>query len=221
MGFFIFIFLSTTVFADAKNRGSIGTDSVFYRLDIAFDNLFINLNLKNVDDVAEERLAEMEEAQNTDDIKGLEIAKEHLDKIEHLVTDEKIKEDIEKENEDIKLYAGFTEQELIDAINKYSKIELLTADVSSVYVQTEGLEEKNYLVTADNGKVISISEVAEIPEDTETIIKVAYSKILLSIKDVEYREKKLDQLLKMKLLFAEEQTIVTITEEEEVMTTGY
>ena len=41
MGFFIFIFLSTTVFADAKNRGSIGTDSVFYRLDIAFDNLFI------------------------------------------------------------------------------------------------------------------------------------------------------------------------------------
>ncbi|MEK6880765.1 MAG: hypothetical protein AABY22_14195, partial [Nanoarchaeota archaeon] len=63
----------------------------------------------------------------------------------------------------------------------------------------------------------------EIPEDTETIIKVAYSEILLSIKDVEYREKKLDQLLKMKLLFAEEQTIVTTTEEEEVeiITTGY
>lgn len=191
------VLLSTTVVAQTTNGGSIGTDSIFYKWEVRFDNFMVNVGLKQASSIAKERLAEIEEAQLLDDVKGMEIAKQALDNLQSKVTDEEILEQIEQTNEDIKQYADFTEQELILAINEYSQIQQLTKDVDNFYVQTTGLEKKIYVISIAMNKVVSIKEVSTLPTGT-VYIKVAYSEILLILKDTKYKEIKLNQLLKLK-----------------------
>lgn len=193
----VVVLCSTTVLAQTPNGGAIGTDSFLYNFDIFLDKVFIGIGLENADNVAQERLAEIQEAKNLDDIKGFETAQQALNDIEDQVQDEDVKLDIDKENEDIKNYIDFTEADLIVAINDYSKIDQLAEGIDALYVKTTGFEKKVYIIQLANNKVVSIKEVDSVPDNVNPL-SVAYSEILLIMKDSDYKEIKLNQLLKYK-----------------------
>lgn len=194
-----FLFFLPLVFArgdeSSEKTNYIGIGSIFYQFDISFDRLLYQIGLKTATTVANERISELQESDNTEDIKGINMAAAQLREIELHIEDENTAKNVETELESLEQEFEISPDETKDIINNdpdLTKMLEMIGDMK-VGVQTTGIIEKKYIVTINDGKILSIEEVPDLGD--LPYLTIEYSEIIESLKNEETKNRNMKRVM--------------------------